>query len=97
MFCLPVPKDRFQTSKPWVFIIIALVDAVLLVPVFTADRVALFTRYAFVPPMPQPLHSCPRCFFTPDYGITSATCGFSGYSGAKWKRRWGICDLRRCT
>lgn len=49
MFCLPVPKDRFQTSRPWVFIIIAVIDAVLLVPVFTADRIALFTRYAFVP------------------------------------------------
>ncbi len=55
MFCLPVPKDRFQTTTPWVLILIALIDAILLVPVFGAQKVQFFARYAFFPEHPTPL------------------------------------------
>ena len=52
MFCLPIPKDKFETSTPWVLITIALIDAVLLVPVFSAQKSQFFTRYAFFPMHP---------------------------------------------
>jgi membrane associated rhomboid family serine protease len=52
LFCLPVPKDKFQTSTPWVLITIAVLDALLLVPVFTAQGLAFFQHYAFNPAHP---------------------------------------------
>ncbi len=55
MFCLPVPKDKFLTSTPWVLIGIAIVDALLLIPEFTAQKIAFFEKYAFVPLHPTAL------------------------------------------
>ena len=55
MFCLPVPKDKFQTTTPWVISTIAILDAVLLVPVYAGDKVSFFAHYAFTPSHPTPL------------------------------------------
>jgi membrane associated rhomboid family serine protease len=52
MFCLPVPKDKYQTATPWVLIAIALIDAVLLVPLFGAGKAEFITHYAFFPGHP---------------------------------------------
>lgn len=52
MFCLPVPKDKFQTSTPWVIGTIAILDAILLLPLYVGDKVAFFTRFAFTPSHP---------------------------------------------
>jgi membrane associated rhomboid family serine protease len=52
LFCLPVPKDKFQTSTPWVIGTIAILDAVLLLPLYLGDKVAFFTRFAFTPSHP---------------------------------------------
>ena len=53
MFCLPIPRDKFETRTPWVLVTIAIVDALLLVPLFTSFRLAFFARYAFVPDHPS--------------------------------------------
>jgi membrane associated rhomboid family serine protease len=52
LFCLPVPKDKFQTSTPWVISIIAIVDALLLIPFYSSDKTAFFAHYAFIPSHP---------------------------------------------
>jgi membrane associated rhomboid family serine protease len=52
MFCLPVPRDKFQTNTPWVLIAIAIADAFLLIPVFSADKLTFFAHYAFSPVHP---------------------------------------------
>ena len=52
MFCLPVPKDKFQTNTPWVLWTITVFDALLLLPVFGAGKTAYFGRYGFVPAHP---------------------------------------------
>lgn len=52
MFCLPVPKDRFETTTPWVLLAIAVIDALLLLPVFGAQKVSFFAHFAFFPQHP---------------------------------------------
>ena len=49
MFCLPIPRDTFQTSKPYVLIAIAAVDALLLAPIFSSAKLLVFSRYGFTP------------------------------------------------
>lgn len=49
MFCIPIPHDQSKMKTPWVVAAIALVDALLLIPVFGGHRGLLFLHYGFVP------------------------------------------------
>jgi len=49
LFCLPVPKDKFQTKTPWVISAIVIIDALLLIPLYTSDKATFFSHYAFTP------------------------------------------------
>ncbi len=55
MFCLPVPKDKFQTTTPWAISTIVIIDALLLIPLYTSDKISFFSHYAFTPSHPTPL------------------------------------------
>lgn len=55
MFCLPVPKDKFQTTTPWAIGTIVIIDALLLIPLYTSDKISFFSHYAFTPSHPTPL------------------------------------------
>jgi membrane associated rhomboid family serine protease len=52
LFCLPVPKDKFQTTTPWIIRTIILLDALLLIPLYTTDKLTFFAHYAFTPSHP---------------------------------------------
>jgi len=52
LFCLPVPKDKFLTSTPWVISSIAVLDAILLIPFYSNSKLAFFAKYAFTPSHP---------------------------------------------
>jgi membrane associated rhomboid family serine protease len=52
LFCLPVPRDKFQTSTPWVISAIAIIDALLLIPIYGNGQLAFFAHYGFIPSHP---------------------------------------------
>ncbi len=55
MFCLPVPKDKYQTGTPYVVVAIAVIDALLLIPAFGVHRAEFFARFGFTPLHPTVL------------------------------------------
>lgn len=75
MFCLPVPKDKYQTSTPWFIRAICIVDAVLLLPYYATNKAAFFAHYAFTPAHPSYLTVFSALFLH---------AGFLHYAGNMW-------------
>lgn len=49
MFCLPIPHDQSKMKTPWVVAAIAVLDAVLLIPVMSGHGAMMYARYGFIP------------------------------------------------
>lgn len=52
MFVLPVPREKVVCKTPWVIAIIAVIDALLLLPLFSGNSQQFLFRYGFIPSHP---------------------------------------------
>src|SRR5579862_1253943 len=55
MFCVPVPQNRVEATKPIVVYGVALLDLFLLIPIVLGNSSAIITTYGFTPAHPTPL------------------------------------------